>query len=166
MERSGYERGGIPLGKLWEGGCFWSSSDELQASNVRLRPHHYFCWLLWSEVCKSLFGRCRIFVSVSAAWLFTTFTTAWVFLSKRRTAFSLFEFWEDRDIICFGLEQTGISLKFPNLSADVFLPYTSISPQSCFCSALGFQTSPRCSALIFPSLTYSGRSWQPVKFEQ
>lgn len=43
----------------------------------------------------------------------------------------------------------------------MILPYTSILLQSCFYSALWFQTSPRCSALKSPSRTCSARSSQP-----
>lgn len=63
---------------------------------------------------------------------------------------------------CFNLLQakakgfTAISFKIT--LAPVSLPYTSILLQSCFYSALSFQTSPHCSALKFPSQTCSGHS--------
>lgn len=69
----------MPFHKLWKGGCFHSNTDELQASNVRLGPHHFAdCF----EVkCANHFGMIPFFFYCSAAW-FVRFAIANVFFLK------------------------------------------------------------------------------------
>lgn len=72
---------------------------------------------------------------------------------------------EHEDLAALNSEQTGGS-EGSGLAAGSSLPYTSTSLRSCFCSALAFQTSPRCSALTAPSQTHWGCSSQPARFQQ
>lgn len=112
--------------------------------------------LKWSV--QITFGWSRFFFVFPAG--FVTFTRLRESSSlKDNRAFGLFERWKDCDTVYFGLLQATIIFTFTTV--EIILPYTSILLRSCFYSALSFQTSLRCSALRFPSLTCSGHSLQP-----
>lgn len=72
---------------------------------------------------------------------------------------------EHQDRASLNSEQTGGGSEGSRLAAGNSLPYTSTSLRSCFCSALAFQTSPRCSAWTAPSQTHSGCSSLPARFQ-